>query len=271
MSSPWTVLTSIAALCALSARWNWWRRPLKGLAVPMYHQIGNPPAQAKLKKLWVSAQDFRWQMNHLLKSGFTPMLCSEYCAALDAKTPMPERPALVTFDDGYADNYETAYPILKDLGIKANIFLVYEAIDKHNFFNDPKVGPWQRMMTWTQIRAMRDSGLVEFGSHTMTHPVLPELPYEEARWQIEESRGRLSEALDRPITAFAYPYGAGAYDSRIRELVRISGYRLDFGIRQGLSSVQWNPEQGPIKRLLVRGDDFKADYYLNLTRGKARL
>lgn len=259
-----------AAAAMISARWNWWRPKRDGLPIPMYHQVGEPPSMARLPKLWVRLNDFRWQMEYLLRNTFTPMLLSEFKNAESGKSPMPAKPVFVTFDDGYADNYEKAFPILRDLGVKVNIFLVADTVGRHNAFNDPETGPWQRMLTWERVLEMRDSGLVEFGSHTMSHRNLSLLPFEEARWEIDESKRRLESRLEREVIGFAYPYGSGARDPKIRELVRVSGYHYDFGIRQGISRRPWNRDMDALKRLLVRGDDYRWDFHLNMTRGRAR-
>ena len=261
-----------AAAIGASCRWNWWR-PLVDGGIPtlMYHKIGEPPAGSKLGKLWVSAEEFKWQMQYLLRKGYTPMLFAELEAAEQGRAKLPEKPALVTFDDGYANNYEIAYPIMKALGVKSNIFLVYETIDQHNAWHDPASEPWIPMMTWKQVFEMRDSGLVEFGSHTMKHRNLPSIPLEDARWEIFESRRKLEEKLGRRMVGFAYPYGAGAYVPAVRQAAREAGYRYDFGVRQGISPWPWRPdEDGPIMRLFIRGDDNRFDFHLNMTRGKAR-
>ncbi len=262
----WAGMGGLAAAAAASARWNWWRPPTRGLAVPMYHRVGTAPAVSRQKKLWVHPDDFRWQLEYLLRHGFRPVLFSE----LDTMA-LEDRPVLITFDDGYADNFENAFPILRELGVKANIFLVAGSIGRHSEFNDPTETPYERLLGLAELRTMRDSGLVEFGSHSMTHRNLERISEEEAGWEIAESKRRLEEALERPVIAFSYTFGAGGRGEALRSLVRAAGYRYDFGVRQGISRWPWAPENGALRRLLVRGDDLRLDFHLNLTRGRARL
>ncbi|MBI5211707.1 MAG: polysaccharide deacetylase family protein [Elusimicrobia bacterium] len=266
-----TVITAALAATAASARWNWWRPRVRGLPVLMYHKIGDYPPGSKLKKLWVTAGDFRRQMEWLKKNGFTTLTFTQLKNAEEGTSLMPAKPALVTFDDGYADNHELAFPVLAELGMKGNIFLVWDTVGRHNAWHDPASEPWLRMLTWRQIDEMRVSGVIEFGSHTVTHPNLARLSLEDAGWELRESKKRLEDKLGLPMVGFAYPYGAGAYDPAVRALAREAGYRYDFSIRQGISPLPWDPASGPLKRLLIRGDDFMLDFRLNMTRGRARL
>lgn len=268
-----TLATAVPAACAavaaaVSARWNWWRPTARGLPALMYHKIGDAPAGSRLKKLWVSARDFRWQMEYLVRHGFTPVLFSELAGAREK--PLPEKPVLVTLDDGYANNYETAFPVLQELKVKANIFLVVETLGRHNAWHDPSAEPWLDMMDLAQAERMQESGLVEFGSHTMGHRNLAAIPLEEARWELRESKKRLEEMLRRPVSAFAYPYGSGAFVPEVRAAALEAEYLHDFSVRQGVAPWPWEPGLGPIPRLLIRGDDNRFDFHLNLTRGKSR-
>lgn len=262
-------LGGLGAAAAFSARWNWWRPRIGGLAVPMYHKIGDAPRGSKLKKLWVAEDDFRRQCAALVKDGWTSLHFSELAAIRDGRRPLPKKPVVITFDDGYENNFTAAHPVLKEFGLKANLFLVYETTGRHNAWHDPATEPWQRMLDWAQVREMLDSGVWDVGSHTMRHAHLPSLGFEDAAWEIGESKKRLEDKLGRPMLAFGYPYGAGAYDPKIREAVFEAGYAMDFGIRQGKN---WPREfkAEPIQRLLIRGDDNGLDFQLNLTRGKSR-
>jgi len=237
----------------------------------MYHHLGDPPRPSRHDKLWVREADFRRQLKFLLAGGWTPLLFSEFAAALDGGSALPEKPALITFDDGTADNAEAALPILEELGVKANVFLVVEGVGKSTHWEDPAKKPWLRMLDWDAVARMRASGLVEFGSHTMRHPDLAALPFKDAAWEIQESKRRLEARLAAPVLAFAYPFGSGAFDPALRACVRSAGYRFDFSVRQGITPLPWRFEDGPFKRLLVRRDDKALDFSLNLSRGRARL
>ncbi|MBI4395760.1 MAG: polysaccharide deacetylase family protein, partial [Elusimicrobia bacterium] len=109
-----TVVLSLGGLAALgiSARWNWWRPEKGGLPILMYHKIGDPPAGSKLKKLWVSVELFRRQMTYLKEKGWNPLHFIELDSLLDRGEPLPEKAVIISFDDGYLNNYENAFPVL---------------------------------------------------------------------------------------------------------------------------------------------------------------
>jgi len=145
---------AFAAALIASARWAWWR-PARcgGLRTLMYHKVGSPPPESQLKILWVAPDAFRRQMEYILRHGYTPLLFRELSEIASGSRPIPEKPALVTFDDGFANNFEHAFPILRELGVKANIFLVYECMDDPDAWyskNESRV----RMLTWEEIFKM---------------------------------------------------------------------------------------------------------------------
>lgn len=254
-----------------SARWTWWRGPVPGLPVLVYHKIGNPPAGSKLKALWVTPEKFRSQVAWLIANGYTTVLFSDLLKAHKGEKPLPEKAALITFDDGYENNYTHAYKILRELGAKGNIFVVYNTIGKANLWHDTGTEPWIDMAGLAMLREMRESGVIEFGSHTMNHPNLEKLPLEDAEWEMTESKKQLETALGVEISAFAYPYGAGAYVPEIRAGALKAGYVLDFSFKQGKTTWPWNRDSGPIDRLFIKHGDNNLDLKLHLERGASRL
>lgn len=219
-----------------------------GVPVLNYHQVeqknGNPLT------LW--PDQFEAQMAYLADEGYTTITIDEMMDALENGTPLPEKPVIITFDDGYADNYEYAYPILKKYGFKATIFLIYD------FTNT-----YPNYLTWEQINEMKESGLIHFESHTMTHANLAELTsVDELRHEIADSHDLLSEKLGYDMHYIAYP--GGRVNAEIEEITRAAGYRGGFTVHYGLST----PEEGRYQ--MDRIPIFGANMH-TLTRFKLRL
>ncbi|GAA0204441.1 polysaccharide deacetylase family protein [Selenomonas dianae] len=219
-----------------------------GVPVLNYHQVeqknGNPLT------LW--PDQFEAQMAYLAEEGYTPITIDEMMDALENGAPLPEKPVIITFDDGYADNYEYAYPILKKYGFKATIFLIYD------FTN-----AYPNYLTWEQIDEMKQSGLIRFESHTMTHANLAELDSaDELRHEIADSHDLLSEKIGYDMHYIAYP--GGRVNPEIEEITRAAGYRGGFTVHYGLST----PTEGRYQ--MDRIPIFGANMH-TLTRFKLRL
>ncbi len=255
----------------LSARWAWWRGRKPGLCVLCYHKVGRPPAGSKLKDLWVSPARFRAHIKYLLDQGYATLSFSELKHAYDTGTPLPEKSVLITFDDGYQNNYSEAWPVLRELGAKGNIFVVFNTIGKANLWHNPASEPWVNMATLEQLKEMQDSGVIEYGSHTMNHPHLSALKLEDAAWEMAEAKRQLEAAFGREMCAFAYPYGDGAYNPAVREAALAAGYSLDFSFAQGKTPWPWDRKSVPLDRLFIKGGDNNWDLALHLSRGASRL
>lgn len=191
-----------------------------GVPVLNYHQVedkdGNP--------LTLYCDQFDQQMAYLAEEGYHTITLDEMMDAAENGTPLPEKPVVITLDDGYVDNYEYAYPILKKYGFKATIFLI-------NDFT----GVYPNYLTWEQIREMQDSGLIDFESHTMTHANLSELTSrDELHHEIADSREALSKKLGKEIDYIAYP--GGRVTDAVEEVTRDAGYRGGFTVHYGLST-----------------------------------
>lgn len=136
-------------------------------------------------------------------------------------------PVAVTFDDGYQDNFESAYPILARAGFPVTFFLTVSRIDRDWDF--PRgIYPG---LTREQVREMSRDPLVDFGSHGYTHRPLPGLDDREAAGEIEKSKAVLEEYLNRRIEFFSYAHGS--YNPQLKELVRKAGYRAAYSVIAG--------------------------------------
>jgi peptidoglycan/xylan/chitin deacetylase (PgdA/CDA1 family) len=257
-----------AAALGLSARWNWWRRAASGVPILMYHKVGEPPRASKLKKLWVSVADFRGQMAYLLDHGYHPTTLAELAAVVDAGRPVSDKAVVITFDDGYRNNHETAFPVLREFGFRAVLFVVVNAVGGDNFWHDASVETRIPMLSWDEVRDFQGAGW-EIGSHTLGHPRLSKLSPEALRRELTESREELGRRLGKPPVSFANPYGDASDDPLVRDAIRAAGYRWAVSVHQGKADLGGTPYG--LKRIFVRGDDNLLDFHLNMTRGRARL
>ena len=265
-------LTGAVAVVAVaaSARWNWWRPKVDGLAILMYHKVGTPPPGSRLGKLWVSMAQFRRQMSHLSRHGYTPIVFRDLYAFWDHGTPLPPRPVLITFDDGYQNNHAEAFPILREFGFPATIFVVVQTVGADNRWHDPASETRIQMITWAQLKELRAAGW-EIGSHTMSHSNLKKIDLTQVGPEVEKSRAAIGEALGEVPDTFAYPYGGGEDVPAIVDAIRKAGYRSAVTVRAGKWPVPKLRERPfNLPRSFIRGDESMIDYHLNLTRGRCR-
>ena len=175
---------------------------------------------------------------------------------------LPQRPVLLTFDDGHKDNFIYAYPILKRYKFQATVFPVTQYIGKRNGWSDGK----EEILSWGEIIEMRKEGF-SFGSHTQTHPNLLELPQDKVLSEIRDSKRILEERLGKPIRFFAYPYGK--FNSQIKDMVKEVGYLGAFSTLPGKNGIDDDPFL--LRRILIRGYDTKFHFILNLKLGRSRI
>lgn len=195
------------------------------LRVPilMYHYVSVPPPDADIYRLDLSVTpaNFRAQMQHLAASGYTPVRLSDLSDYLREGKPLPKNPVVLTFDDGYVDNYENAFPILKQFKFPATFFVITQFVD------DKKPG----YMTWDQLEEMAIEGM-EIGAHTMTHLDLKGKSRAIQATEIAGSKAMIEARIGTPVKSFCYP--AGKYDARSIDLLRSIGYHAAVTTEQGV-------------------------------------
>ncbi|MBD2355852.1 polysaccharide deacetylase family protein [Tolypothrix sp. FACHB-123] len=187
-----------------------------------YHSVN----QERKDSLAVSTIDFDNQLAWLKKQGYRSLTLAEF---LLQPVKKGEKVVIITFDDGYADNYHLAFPILKRYGFVATIFLVSDYINTDQIFywDVPKISnnyeqSLYKLLTWEQVQEMLDYG-IEFGSHTCTHPELSSLSREQCIEEITRSRQDLEAKLGREVVSFCYP--RGKLNTEVIQLVEQAGYR----------------------------------------------
>jgi peptidoglycan/xylan/chitin deacetylase (PgdA/CDA1 family) len=186
-----------------------------------YHSVTNNSD----KPLSVRIDEFKRQMSYVKDKGLTVTSLEDY---MDGKF-IDNKTIILTFDDGYKDNYDNVLPILSDLGFTATIYLTINFIESG-------IIPWHQQpeaaaaLNWPQIREMMCHGL-RFGSHTLSHPHLTKISEAEARREITESKDYLEQKLGIKVRSLAYPYGS--FNETVREMVKQAGYKMAVTQRLG--------------------------------------
>ena len=176
-------LAHYGGYCALAGR----LRGARAGRILSYHGISVRPANPYA----VSSDDFARQM-HYLADQFVPISVDELVLRLRGGEPLPERSVALTIDDGYADIYANAYPILAQYAIPATIFLPVDFIGTNGSADATARMSQTDFLAWDQIREMSRNG-ISFGSHTMGHLSLTRLTRREVQHQLERSRATIED------------------------------------------------------------------------------
>ena len=196
----------------------------RGLRIIGYHRV----SWAR-DTLAVTPAAFRAQMETLIEARVEPVALNEALGRLNERPT--GRYACVTFDDGYRDFLDHAMPVLRELRIPATIFVSSAPISGTAHLYWYKRQP--PLLTWDEVREIARDELFEVGSHTRTHPALPQVP-DEAAWQeIAGSKLDIEEKIGERVASFAYP--AGLYGERELKMVRDAGYETGLTSRPGVN------------------------------------
>jgi len=191
----------------------------------MYHMICEhlPKNKSKFNRLRVQPAVFEKQLIWLKNNDFKSFTLSE----LAILENIPEKSVVITFDDGYEDNFKNAFPLLQKYCFKATIYIVFNRFE-HNWATDKDLDKAsselnnEKMLSDEQIKTMIKSGLIEIGSHTLDHPNLCKLNKKEQEKQLLESKKQIEKIFDIKCDAFAYPFGF--YDEDSLSIVENAGY-----------------------------------------------
>ena len=253
-----------AAAAGVSLRYNWWRIPQgwHKARVLMYHSVEEHKGD-KFDKWRLKPADFERQIAWLAKNGFESFKLSE----LIALERLPKKAVCITFDDGFENNFTSAFEILKKYDFKASIFLVPDAVQ--NDWERANTTHLARMLSEEQILKMQASGLVEFGAHTMHHVNL-DLTYASdpqlAADEIIASKARVARICGRPCEVFAYPYGK--FNDEILNIAR-SNFKGAVVVKRGLYVA--GDDKYAVKRIGILGTEGFFDFWLKFTRIRNKL
>ena len=265
---PW--LAGLLALVALwfSLRYAWWRQavPYRYPRILMYHMVRDPVSGARFNGLRVSPAMFERQLRWLKQHGWHSCTLTKW---LENRSAMPEKTVIITFDDGYADNYHNALPLLEKYDFKATLYLVVDRHDrdwssqKKAHHDSGELGR-EKKLDDSEVEAMLASGRIELASHSLTHPNFARLDTNQKRQELEMSKRQLEERFGVKINSFAYPFGI--FNKEDAKLVEQAGYTsavtTEAGIDTGASLNLYR-----LKRVKISGKDNMLAFILRMLGG----
>ncbi len=227
----------------------------------MYHSISEHIKKEKHNKWRVKPKDFEKQMNWFYKNNWKSFTISEL-VKLDK---IPEKSFVITFDDGYEDNFTNAFPVLQKYNFKATIYLVPNQTINH--WEEKNTSILSNLLNNEQILQMQNSGLVEFGSHTLSHVNLSKTDEFQLEKELIESKKEIEKITNKECEAFAYPYGK--FDDKIVQAVKNAGYKNATVVKRGL--FEQNDDIFTIKRIGILGTESFFDFILKISRIRNKL
>jgi peptidoglycan/xylan/chitin deacetylase (PgdA/CDA1 family) len=250
-----------------------------GVAVLCYHGIRTSEESTQFSDLHVTNATFERHCR-LIADACDPISLGDLREARESGRALPPRSVIVTFDDGYRGVLDHALPILERHGVPAAVFISAAPVlnGQHFWFDslsrregeaavaEARALPYQewrdvvesiettaveteshRPLTSAELTRLAKSPLIEIGAHTMTHPTLALAPIDEQQREIAGSRAALERVLERPVTAFAYPYGnpLADYTAETVSVVRHARFELAFTTAASFAPAECDPLQIP--------------------------
>lgn len=220
----------------------------KTIPILMYHSI----AYEKNNILRVPKDKFDAEMKWLYDNGYKTITLDDVYNGIESGKGVPEKSVVITFDDGYVDNYQNAYPVLKKYGFTGTTFMITSSIDN----------PHDGYLSSAQIKEM-DADCLKVESHTVTHGYLNKMSYEKQLKELKDSKAALEKLLGHEIKYLAYP--TGKYDANTVKAAKEAGYKMCFKMNGGQGTV--SDPQYEFPRFFV-GEDLND--FISRIKGTAR-
>ena len=215
--------------------------PIQGVPILLYHRVGTAE-DCKRPVTCTTVEKFEEQIQYLKGTGYHFASINEVVNYVKGKGALSSKSVAVTFDDGYADNYVHAFPILRRYGAKATIFVntafigreVPLKISQNTFVEVPKerADAVFRFLSWDEIKEMYQGG-IDFQPHCHTHPDLVKLEAELAKDELIRSKRILEETLGERRDFFSYPFGR--YNNTVISLLKEHGFKAALAVRPGIA------------------------------------
>jgi peptidoglycan/xylan/chitin deacetylase (PgdA/CDA1 family)/GT2 family glycosyltransferase/SAM-dependent methyltransferase len=223
------------------------------LPVLMYHRVA-PDGSPRSERWRLRPEAFDQQLAFLRDEGYYSLGFEQWRAAANLRRPLPGKPIILTFDDGYADFPDHVAPALRRHGFRATVFVVAELVGQSNVW-DAALGETLPLMDWDTIERLAAEG-IDVGSHTARHRPLVALDPDELARDLARSRREIERHLGHPVTTLSYPFGL--YDPLVRSIAGACGY--EYAVTTDGWPASWSDGLLTLPRLEVRGTHSLSDF-----------
>lgn len=235
------------------------------IPILLYHSVDDSGSVIS-----ISPEDFKAHLRYLRREGYETISLNDYLEYLLTDRKPSKKMVVITFDDGFKNNYTEAFPVLKKYRFAATIFISTDHIGKTCSWERDESIPALPMLTWDEIEEMSDYG-INFESHACGHRYLSKLSESEARNELMRSKSTIEKRTGRQVDFFCHPYGDWSEQTKL--LAKECGYKGAF-TRPGFSSVSSKEDLYDLRRIGTAQfsclEDFKAgllgtyDWYVNV-------
>ena len=223
---------------------------LKNIPILMYHHILPAELAAKVEdNAFVSLRDFEAHSGALSAGGYTTIDFAQLADMLDGKKPVPDKPVIITIDDGYEETLANVSPVLRKNGQKAVIGLVTGCLGAFDDWQKARK-EYFKIIDAKQVKEYSQNGF-SFISHSETHRFLTSLDGSELARELANSREEIEKLTGKPVNALIYPYGDN--NERVRAGLAAAGYRFGVSISAGTKYVLEDPLD--LRRVYVKKGD----------------
>lgn len=212
------LLLAILILILATAGFIFWlfERDADSVPILAYNRISDTDDNPQTLKV----ADFEAQIKYLVDNGYKVIMPDDLLDAWEKDRPLPDKPVIITFDDGHEDIYKNVFPILQKYGIRATVFLVTDHIGMTDY------------LTWGVVQALQNGGFIDFQSHTKSYKNLTKLRGDKLWDEIYGSKQAIEWALKKPVKFIAYPEGKYSLDAEdtCKECGFRAGFIEDYGL-----------------------------------------
>jgi peptidoglycan/xylan/chitin deacetylase (PgdA/CDA1 family) len=246
-------------LLGLQLRYNLFTSFQNGFRVLMYHQIDPERSDA----LTVKLEDFEKQLRYLLWFRYHIISLSDVLSFIEKGTSLPPKSVLLTFDDGYQNNFEYVLPLLKKYNVKATIFLPVRYIGKINAWDNGS----EPLMDFDTLNAARPH--FEYALHSFSHQNMAEMSDAQLSEDLSACYTTLQENNFTFLPALAYPYGRFSKKPKFYILLKETGIQLAFRIGNKVNMLPLK-DRYAVKRIDIKGTDSFWTFKTKLTKGRVK-